>query len=135
MIITNKAKCLKCNEILESKNRYDYVSCSCGNLSVDGGKDYIKRGFMDHSLIEEMSEIKKESNIEKCIKFCKSLETHDIDYLQNAISNLAILKEEKVDYAKLEGCPNNYGLDDSVEFCAENTGLDICFRCWKDALK
>ena len=40
-IIENKAKCLKCGDIIESIDRHDYVQCSCGNISVDGGKDYI----------------------------------------------------------------------------------------------
>ena len=57
MIISNKAKCLKCNEIIESKHRHDYVTCSCGNLAVDGGKDYLKRGAIDCGLVEELSEV------------------------------------------------------------------------------
>lgn len=46
-ITSNKAKCLKCGDVIESKYRHDYVQCSCGNLSVDGGHDYCKRGFRD----------------------------------------------------------------------------------------
>jgi hypothetical protein len=56
MIIKNAAKCLKCGETIESKHRHDFVSCSCGNLFVDGGKDYIRRGFIDDTMIEELSE-------------------------------------------------------------------------------
>lgn len=47
-IIKNAAKCLNCNEIVESKNRHDFVMCSCGNLAVDGGKDYLKRSVGKH---------------------------------------------------------------------------------------
>lgn len=32
-----RAKCRKCNEIIESKHRHDYVTCSCGEISIDGG--------------------------------------------------------------------------------------------------
>ncbi len=46
-IIENKAKCLKCGDIIESIDRHDYVQCSCGNISVDGGKDYLKRSYRD----------------------------------------------------------------------------------------
>lgn len=47
VIIThNMAKCLICGDIIESVHRHDYVTCSCGNLSVDGGKDYLKRCFV-----------------------------------------------------------------------------------------
>ena len=46
-IIENKAKCLTCGDIIESIDRHDYVQCSCGNISVDGGKDYLKRSYRD----------------------------------------------------------------------------------------
>lgn len=46
-IIENKAKCLKCGDVIESIDRHDYVQCSCGNISVDGGKDYLKRSYRD----------------------------------------------------------------------------------------
>lgn len=45
-IIENKAKCLLCGDVIESVNRHDYVTCSCGNISVDGGKDYLRRCFV-----------------------------------------------------------------------------------------
>lgn len=35
----NRAKCKLCNEILESFHRYDYVSCKCGEISINGGND------------------------------------------------------------------------------------------------
>jgi hypothetical protein len=31
------------------------VTCSCGNVSVDGGTDYLKRCFKDISKVEELS--------------------------------------------------------------------------------
>ena len=46
-IIKNAAKCLKCGDIIESKHRHDYVTCSCGNISVDGGTDYLRRSFQE----------------------------------------------------------------------------------------
>jgi hypothetical protein len=55
MIIRNAAKCLKCGDVIESKHCHDFVKCSCGNLFVDGGKDYLRRGYIDISLIEELS--------------------------------------------------------------------------------
>ena len=33
-------KCIKCKEVIESKFRHDFVSCKCGAVAVDGGKDY-----------------------------------------------------------------------------------------------
>jgi hypothetical protein len=34
--------CLECEEILYSLNRHHFHRCSCGNVSVDGGKDYFR---------------------------------------------------------------------------------------------
>lgn len=43
-IISNRAQCLECGDVIESKHRHDFVSCSCGKLFVDGGRDYLRRG-------------------------------------------------------------------------------------------
>lgn len=55
-IISNKAKCNKCGEIIESKHRHDFVRCSCKNLAVDGGKDYLKRLYKEYGY-EDLSEV------------------------------------------------------------------------------
>lgn len=36
----NRAKCKLCEDIIESKHRHDYVTCKCGQISVDGGNAY-----------------------------------------------------------------------------------------------
>ena len=45
MIITNKVKCLKCGDIIESTHEHDFKWCSCSNVAVDGGKEYLKRAY------------------------------------------------------------------------------------------
>ena len=42
-IISNKIKCKKYGDIIESKSKNDYKKYSCGAVAVDGGKDYLKR--------------------------------------------------------------------------------------------
>lgn len=42
-ILSNEAKCGVCGEVITSTHRHDFVTCTCGNLSVDGGLDYLKR--------------------------------------------------------------------------------------------
>ena len=62
-IISNKVRCKKCNTIIESKYRHDFVGCKCWNKSngkegvaVDGGQDYLKRsGDVDNC--EDLSEV------------------------------------------------------------------------------
>lgn len=46
-IWANQAKCLRCGDVVRSRNRHDFVSCSCGNLAVDGGSFYAKRLVRD----------------------------------------------------------------------------------------
>lgn len=41
-IWSNSLKCLKCNDVIRSCNRHDYVSCSCRSCSIDGGSWYTK---------------------------------------------------------------------------------------------
>ena len=36
-IISNKIKCKKCGNIIESRSTNDYKRCSCGAVAVDGG--------------------------------------------------------------------------------------------------
>lgn len=55
-IIKNAARCKTCGDVIESKNTHDFVTCSCGNLSVDGGHDYLRRGVRDgKDSFEELS--------------------------------------------------------------------------------
>lgn len=39
-----KFRCLNCNDIIESKDLHDCVSCKCGACSIDGGKQYTRIG-------------------------------------------------------------------------------------------
>lgn len=45
-IISNKIKCKKCGNIIESRSTNDYKRCSCGAVAVDGGTEYLKRMVM-----------------------------------------------------------------------------------------
>lgn len=43
----NRAKCRLCKDIIESFHRQDFVECSCGEISIDGGRDTFKCGAKD----------------------------------------------------------------------------------------
>jgi hypothetical protein len=47
VIVHNKVKCLKCGDVIESKSVHDFKYCTCGNVAVDGGHDYLRRCFKD----------------------------------------------------------------------------------------
>lgn len=44
-IIKNAIKCNHCGYVIESTHRHQFVTCSCGCCSVDGGLDYLRRCF------------------------------------------------------------------------------------------
>jgi hypothetical protein len=65
VIIRNSAKCKLCGDEIISKHRHDFVECSCGEIFVDGGTDYIRRGAKDVNNLIETSLFKKEiKNVE-----------------------------------------------------------------------
>lgn len=55
MIKRNAAKCLKCEDIIESRHVHDFRMCKCQSIFVDGGIDYIRRGGNPND-IEDLSE-------------------------------------------------------------------------------
>ena len=66
--VPNSAKCRKCGDVIESKTRHDFQTCKCGAISVDGGRDYMKRSgnpedFEDIPLSNKAS--KKDKQIKK----------------------------------------------------------------------
>lgn len=38
-------RCNHCGDVIESTYRHDYKTCKCGRVAVDGGHDYLRRGF------------------------------------------------------------------------------------------
>lgn len=56
VITTNAAVCHLCVEYIESKYGHDFKWCSCQNVAVDGGKNYIRRAFKDKGTYTEMNE-------------------------------------------------------------------------------
>lgn len=49
LLLKNSIKCNHCNDEIESKYRHDFVTCKCGKVSVDGGKDYGRILFTELS--------------------------------------------------------------------------------------
>lgn len=43
MIVQNAVSCLSCGDLIVSKHRHDFVTCTCGAISVDGGQEYLRR--------------------------------------------------------------------------------------------
>ena len=43
-IVRNAARCRRCETVIESRHRHDFVWCKCGAIFVDGGTDYLRAG-------------------------------------------------------------------------------------------
>jgi len=56
--LKNKAKCRKCGDVIESKFRHDFVECKCGEIFVDGGKDYFRSGAKHRSNFIVIKEVR-----------------------------------------------------------------------------
>lgn len=51
----NAARCLDCGVVIYSRFRHDYKTCECGNVMVDGGASYRRRGWLDEARLEEIT--------------------------------------------------------------------------------
>ena len=67
VIVSNTIKCKLCNDIIYSAHRHDFKKCKCGEIFVDGGTDYLRRGASDLDNIIEMSIIMDEKTVQDCI--------------------------------------------------------------------
>lgn len=67
-IIKNAIKCNLCGDIIESLHKHDYKSCLCGAVFVDGGTDYLRRGYTNsQNDFTELSQFEKISSKEMLI--------------------------------------------------------------------
>lgn len=58
-ILQNKIRCKRCGDEIDSRSVHDFVTCSCGACSVDGGHEYLRRcypvGFAPEECYVELS--------------------------------------------------------------------------------
>ena len=63
-IIRNAIRCKHCGDVIESMSCHYFVVCSCGCCNIDGGRDYLRRGFRyskeDYEELSETVEISPE---------------------------------------------------------------------------
>ncbi len=57
-IVSNKIRCKKCGDVIESNSVYDFKWCSCQAVAVDGGYEYLRRLGKEEDF-EELSETKE----------------------------------------------------------------------------
>lgn len=71
VILHNKIKCNHCGDIIESYNVHDFKYCKCNTVFVDGGHEYLRRGFNEKDDYTELSESVaiNEHGVNKNIKY------------------------------------------------------------------
>ena len=52
----NRAKCKLCGDVIVSKYRHDFQTCTCGEIFVDGGNDYFRGGAKNWENFIDMSD-------------------------------------------------------------------------------
>jgi len=60
IIIKNAIKCKHCGDVIESMSVHDFVTCSCGKVSIDGGHCYLKRCCESMDDYEDLSIVENE---------------------------------------------------------------------------
>jgi hypothetical protein len=72
-LIRNRAQCLECMGILESKHRHDFVMCGCFSekkmtgIFIDGGLDYVRSGAFKMENFKDLSEWEGEDDPDETI--------------------------------------------------------------------
>jgi hypothetical protein len=64
-IIRNAIQCKHCGDTIESVNVHDYVTCSCGACSADGGHDYLCRSYIT-SPEDDFIDLSESADIPPC---------------------------------------------------------------------
>ena len=59
IIIRNMIRCNICGDEIESTYTHDFVTCSCGACSVDGGHDYLRRSAASFDDFTDISVVKR----------------------------------------------------------------------------
>lgn len=106
-IWTNAARCLGCGDVIESWATHDFVTCRCGDLSVDSGSHDERRVYS--GVYEDRIELYDDAEAEelqdaKVVQLCEWLE-RVIDSLNN-----------------VEPCSFLFGIRASAVHFADDTG-------------
>lgn len=62
----------KVYDYIDAKSEYDYRTCTCGNTSIDGGNDYLRRSgdnCTELSIIEKDNKLYLIIDISETVKY------------------------------------------------------------------
>ena len=88
-IVKNSAQCVLCGDIVTSTHVHHFVTCKCGEISVDGGNQYIRRTAKNLSNIRELNETRNYTLEEiKAVKIKSIKDMRDYVYSKDYYTNL-----------------------------------------------
>lgn len=78
LILRNAAQCRKCGDLIESKYRHDFVRCSCGEIAVDGGHEYLRRmgnasDIIDMSIMDDGDHLTRREYLRWGVNYTKDM--------------------------------------------------------------
>ncbi len=97
-------RCKKCSDLLESKHRHDFVTCSCGCVSLDGGLAYRRvmwRGGEYDEVVENYLELVKPLDIQVTANISARERDLEQEYYKSLYEKL-IEEDEQSSMAKTE---------------------------------
>lgn len=53
----NAARCLICDEVIESRHRHDFVACRGRHFFIDGGLDYASCGTLGPYDVDDLQDL------------------------------------------------------------------------------
>jgi hypothetical protein len=116
------ARCLKCGDLLESKHRHDFITCSCGCLSLDGGLAYRRvlwRGGEYDEVVENYYELVKPIDIQVTANISAKERDNEQEFYQR-VYNLLIAEDEK-SLAEENTNVETYGIRARDDLCTEGS--------------
>jgi hypothetical protein len=104
----NRAKCKLCKNIIESKHLHDYVTCPCGEISIDGGSGggYIRSSARDPNNLVYVDDEDNEILIQSGCKPDEEVKSEEISSkptkkeMMDMLHDMAMNIEKLPDHAK-----------------------------------
>ncbi len=104
----NRAKCKSCETIIESFHENDFVTCKCGDISIDGGQSHFKCAYKNaenflrvddegNVIVPTFKEKEKEKSLEEIDELSKPMGGKEdkrkvmieaIEHMLKAVDNL-----------------------------------------------
>jgi len=101
----NRAKCKLCGSILESFHAHDYVTCKCGEISIDGGSTHYSASAKDWRNFLRVDDSGKEIEVKVMNKDEKDTIDAVVEFIKPISNREDLLKELQMMAEETERLP------------------------------